>query len=424
MDGDDASETQVDAIAQPTSTAPGSPIAVDSTAPAESANEASPRTVSHPEPMDTELPKGEPSAGDGPTAIQLDNTSKHRERDSSPSLPPPSLIEIEKASDKPASPGPSVPKPKSRTQKARSPSPALPPPPPPPLTVRLTIELGGPGNYQVNILDLTKETGQRHPTPPPIRRDSDTSDDEEDDHHTEHAGQPPAAPEVDPSDLPKRRRRRKRLDPDEYYDVTDPFIDDSDLGIDAPTHFAQTKQKGFYVNSGDVTLVLDEYVSTSILELELVSHCSVNRPEPIIKRQRKRRAFVPEMPSFLAGKGKVHAGEQTTSGNAVPASSPSHNPNGVEDSGTSQTARDPQSPVPRTVGDGTRDSPIALLDDADPKVESGEYHEVSAKRMKMANGEKVGLPSSTQLPTTTPKTENGDNSRKRKHSNIALEVRC
>jgi len=258
MDGDDASETQVDAIAQPTSTAPGSPIAVDSTVPAESANEATPPAASQPEPMVTEVPKVEPTAGDGPTPIQLDNTSKHEERDSSPSPPPPSVIEIGKVPDKPVSAEPSAPKPKSRGQKARSPSPALPPPPPPPLTVRLTIELGGPSNYQVNILGLAKETGQRHPTPPPVRRDSDTSDDDDDD-HAGNAGQSIAAPGADQSAFPKRQRRRRRLDPDEYYDVNDPFIDDSDLGIDAPTHFAQTKQKGFYVNSGDVTLVLDEY---------------------------------------------------------------------------------------------------------------------------------------------------------------------
>lgn len=261
MDADDASETQVDAIALPTSTAPGSPIAIDSTAPVESTNEDNPPMTSKPESTDADAPKVELAAGDGPTPIQLDNTSKHDEHDSSPSPPPPSVIEIEKVTDKPVSTEPAVPKPKPRAQKARSPSPTLPPPPPPPLTVRLTIELGGPSNYQVNILNLAKDTGQRHPTPPPVRRDSDTSDDDEEDDQTGNAGQPIAAPGADIPSLPKRRGRRRRHDPDEYYDVNDPFIDDSDLGIDAPTHFAQTKQKGFYVNSGDVTLVLDEYGS-------------------------------------------------------------------------------------------------------------------------------------------------------------------
>jgi poly(3-hydroxybutyrate) depolymerase len=129
------------------------------------------------------------------------------------------------------------------------------------------------------------------------------------------------------------------------------------------------------------------------------------------------------MPSFLAGKGKTHPSEQISLSGAAPVSSSSH-ADGVEDSATTQAARDRESPIPRMVGDGTRDSPIALLDDGDPKADSGDYQEVSAKRMKMANGEKVGLPGSTPVPTATPKTENGDNTRKRKHSNIAAEVRC
>lgn len=41
----------------------------------------------------------------------------------------------------------------------------------------------------------------------------------------------------------------------EYYDTTDPFIDDSELAQDERTFFAQTKQKGFYVSSGQVALL-------------------------------------------------------------------------------------------------------------------------------------------------------------------------
>ena len=33
----------------------------------------------------------------------------------------------------------------------------------------------------------------------------------------------------------------------EYYDTSDPFIDDSELAIDERQFFAQTKQQGFYV---------------------------------------------------------------------------------------------------------------------------------------------------------------------------------
>lgn len=259
MDRDDGSESQVDAIAQRSSTAPGSPILVDSALSSHSTATGSPDALSPVQVTDTEASKTKPTAGDNSTPIQLDNTHQHEQHEPSP--PTSSVIEIEKAGgDIISQTSSALVKPKSRAQKARSPSPALPPPPPPALTVRLVIELGGPTNYSINILDLAKETGQRHPTPPPIRRDSDSeSDDDNEDDHPENAAQPSApADDTETGIAPKRRRRRRRQDPDEYYDVNDPFIDDSDLGIDAPTHFAQTKQKGFYVNSGDVTLVLDE----------------------------------------------------------------------------------------------------------------------------------------------------------------------
>lgn len=46
----------------------------------------------------------------------------------------------------------------------------------------------------------------------------------------------------------------------EYYDTSDPFIDDSELPMDERTFFAQTKQQGFYVSSGEVALLKDKYV--------------------------------------------------------------------------------------------------------------------------------------------------------------------
>ena len=48
----------------------------------------------------------------------------------------------------------------------------------------------------------------------------------------------------------------------EYYDLNDPFIDDSDLAVDERTFFAQTKQQGFYVSSGEVALLKDKYTCT------------------------------------------------------------------------------------------------------------------------------------------------------------------
>ncbi|KAK7684447.1 hypothetical protein QCA50_012394 [Cerrena zonata] len=131
-------------------------------------------------------------------------------------------------------------KPKS---KARSPSPSPPPPPirPPLETVRLDIPLGGPDNYEVNVSQLSKDSGQRQATPaPPIKRD--TSDDSHSEGDDEGDGKPKE----------KKRRRKKESD---YYDVSDPFIDDSELAQEERTFFAQTKQQGFYVSSGQVQLL-------------------------------------------------------------------------------------------------------------------------------------------------------------------------
>ncbi|GJE99895.1 hypothetical protein PsYK624_161700 [Phanerochaete sordida] len=130
--------------------------------------------------------------------------------------------------------------------KPRSPSPATPPPPPRPAlqTVRLEIKLGGPEDYEVDIARLSKETGQRPPTPPrAISPRPDESSESE--------------AEGSKDDKPKKKRKRKNA-AQEYYDVTDPFIDDSELAVDERTFFAQTKQQGFYVSSGQVALLTDK----------------------------------------------------------------------------------------------------------------------------------------------------------------------
>ncbi|KIK63959.1 hypothetical protein GYMLUDRAFT_241187 [Collybiopsis luxurians FD-317 M1] len=134
-------------------------------------------------------------------------------------------------------------KPKSKQKvKARSPSP-LPLAPPPLQTVRLSIPLGGPENYAVDISALAKATGQRPPTP--VQKKHDESSDSE-------AEKTKAAE----SEQPKKKKKKKNA-ASEYYDVTDPFIDDSELAVDDRKFFAQTKQQGFYVSSGEVALMKD-----------------------------------------------------------------------------------------------------------------------------------------------------------------------
>ena len=54
-----------------------------------------------------------------------------------------------------------------------------------------------------------------------------------------------------------KKKKKKKHAASEYYDTSDPFIDDSELAIDERTWFAQTKQQGFYVSSGEVALLKD-----------------------------------------------------------------------------------------------------------------------------------------------------------------------
>ncbi|KAG1844692.1 hypothetical protein F4604DRAFT_1689004 [Suillus subluteus] len=64
-------------------------------------------------------------------------------------------------------------------------------------------------------------------------------------------------PNVKTTASPKSKRKQKKYATSECYDVNDPFINDSELNIDNRTHFAQIKQQGFYVSSGEVSLIKD-----------------------------------------------------------------------------------------------------------------------------------------------------------------------
>ena len=89
---------------------------------------------------------------------------------------------------------------KPKSSKSAVPRPSTPSPPPPPArqplqTIRLEIQLGGPEDYEVNISDLAKATGQRPATPVPeaLKRGdtSDESDADEDGGHKSDAKQQP-----------------------------------------------------------------------------------------------------------------------------------------------------------------------------------------------------------------------------------------
>ncbi|TFK19472.1 hypothetical protein FA15DRAFT_174391 [Coprinopsis marcescibilis] len=139
-------------------------------------------------------------------------------------------------------------KPKSKVGKQRSASPSPPPQPaPPPLqTIRLDIALGGPSNYEVDVSQMAKETGQRPMTPPLLGAVVESEVEEP----------APSVHEEGDGGGGKKKRKKKNA-AQEYYDTSDPFIDDSELAVDQRTYFAQTKQQGFYVSSGEVALMKD-----------------------------------------------------------------------------------------------------------------------------------------------------------------------
>ncbi|KAG8908995.1 hypothetical protein FRB99_000098 [Tulasnella sp. 403] len=256
-----------------------------------------------------------------------------------------------------ANPNPSK-KPKSRVKRPRGQSPSPPPipRPPPRLTIRLDFTLGGPSNYEVNIKQSAKETGQAPPTPPPPPKPSDTESSSED--------EAPAPAAATAGGIVKRRRR---VNTD--YDLDDPFIDDSDLRIDAPTHFAQTKQQGFYVSSGDVALVKDKTPKKVKPPKSSLVPGPGRREGRSLTSLLMNATVVAEAPAKVAPLTTVHGDSKVYQPNDVSMSSGSGAP---------------------ANGAGTRDSPIALLDDEEKPILSSISFDgngpPAAKRIKLDDG--------------------------------------
>ncbi|QRV85363.1 cbinuclein conserved middle domain [Ceratobasidium sp. AG-Ba] len=191
--------------------------------------------------------RGPDDTGDTTDHATIDPPTSASVTPQTPTLPDTSTVTVADTSTA----GPKQKKPKRRV--SRSPSP-LPAPPPPMLTVRLEWALPRPGTaehnekYSVNIREMARDSGQRHATPVPASRPMDSDDD----------GAKGDTSAVEGAGKEVKRRRKKRREEDSEYDLSDAFIDDSDLQRDSRTHFAQTKQQGFYVSSGDVALVKDK----------------------------------------------------------------------------------------------------------------------------------------------------------------------
>ncbi|KAI8996288.1 hypothetical protein BD414DRAFT_477417 [Trametes punicea] len=236
-------------------TAPSASASSASSSPPPSSSPAHPSPVpvdnAHPSSLAPQPPSGDAadrSASPHETAAPADSAKGKKSKPSSSNVAA-------------AAPGAKPKSTKAAAPRASSPSPPPPPSRRPLQTIRLDIKLGGPDDYEVNIADLAKATGQRPATPVPEPK-RDTSDESEGDDEGEGEGKHKTKKRkkvrlvlqasVDPT---LNRPRQRRHYASEYYDTTDPFIDDSELAQDERTFFAQTKQKGFYVSSGQVALL-------------------------------------------------------------------------------------------------------------------------------------------------------------------------
>ncbi|WVR07923.1 hypothetical protein IAU60_004966 [Kwoniella sp. DSM 27419] len=82
-------------------------------------------------------------------------------------------------------------------------------------------------------------------------------------------------------DAPKPKKTKiKKFKED--YDVEDPFIDDSEIHVDEPTHFARPKKEGFFVQAGALELLVEEPVKA--------------KPRPKAKPRSSNPALAPRPP--------------------------------------------------------------------------------------------------------------------------------
>ncbi|KAJ7442545.1 hypothetical protein B0H11DRAFT_2094117 [Mycena galericulata] len=215
-----------------------------------------------------------PPTPDAPTAIVVDDTANPAAIrlpvlvDPAPAPTSPLSAPPTSASASPPKPTPAPKKPKSH----HAPPPPPPPAPPPPMqTIRLEIRLGGPDNYEVDVKGKARaagfvwgELGGKKYADEGSSSEGEDGSEAGDGEKAKDAKDADGDVEMDADGKPKpkkpkpKKAAKKSKGAGEYYDVTDPFIDDSELAIDERTYFAQTKQKGFYVSSGEVALVRDK----------------------------------------------------------------------------------------------------------------------------------------------------------------------
>ncbi|EJD04822.1 uncharacterized protein FOMMEDRAFT_18547 [Fomitiporia mediterranea MF3/22] len=278
--------------------------------------------------------------------------------DAAPAAAVPGAAAADEKSKKPASTAV-----KAKSAKRRSPSHEPPPPPPRRAeTIRLEISLGGPENYAVDILQLSKDTGQRPPTPPPPSK-QDTSESEGE------GGDDESRRDVGIGKGKGRGKAGRKSAAAEYYDLNDPFIDDSELALDERTYFAQTKQTGFYVSSGEVALLKDKSRDKESRE----------RGTSPARKPRSKRNIVPTIIP-LAGTQAVNAAVTSSTGlSTVSAPPPSK-------SATTSPIEPSTAHLSVPGGQGTRETPITLSDTEDNKPSISTVHPLDTSISISANG--------------------------------------
>ncbi|RXK39697.1 hypothetical protein M231_03052 [Tremella mesenterica] len=164
-----------------------------------------------------------------------------------------------------------VPKKRKARRRSMSEDEDLPPPPPPMRTIRLKKVLPLDGQTLMwNILEDARERGMVDVwIPPEEKEDGPSRPNESAILTTDPLGSVPGL-EVDEqraaeelarqleeryAEKPKRKKKKAASKKTEEYNLDDPFIDDSELLIDAPTHFGRPKKEGFYVHSGKLELL-------------------------------------------------------------------------------------------------------------------------------------------------------------------------
>ncbi|SJX64272.1 uncharacterized protein SRS1_14922 [Sporisorium reilianum f. sp. reilianum] len=266
--------------------------------------------------------------------------------------------------------------PKKRSRR-RSPSPpeVVAPPVPKRPTVRIDILEARQSGYLINVpeLVLAKLKDENHPWAKWYEEQLLEAAAE-----PEPVAPPTSAPEVPPGlegfgglakllakypsgegsgAPPGASKKRRRPNDDKYdigqYDMRDPFVDDSELNIDEPTHFAKPKSDGFYVTQGPV---------------ELAKAKALAKGQPIPLKDRPKPLSIRDSKFGFAGSLNKLVARKAQQGVELPPMPSTGSPS--MQLGSLLNSGDPGSPSVSAASaltnaqrqEGTRDSPIKVDD--------------------------------------------------------------